>query len=322
MNRRQFLTAAAAAAIATDIVRAQRGQGRGRGQAAPDVPPDPAVVARAHGTWCMYSRHLQWLSTQAETVSDPLGVGVKIGETAKQIGVAAVNLTVRNGGHVDPATADTCLPEMLKGIRSTGLVCDTMKPKIKPHADPQNTDWLTSQRVSEILALASAHGIKRYRIGGSGGYPANAYGPAITAHLDGWRVNMERLAEINKRYNTQAIYHTQGAIGMPLWDLMYVWRNIDPKYVGFNYCVGHVVQNSSATGATSMFVNNLRYIMPYLACITLQDFAWVSNADGTFSGRTPPSGKGQVNWQVFFKVVREGGYNGLFDTQEEYPITG
>jgi sugar phosphate isomerase/epimerase len=211
---------------------------------------------------------------------------------------------------------------MLKGIRSTGIICDTMTPNISPNADPANTEWLNTQRVDETLALASANGITRYRIGGGGSYPPNAYGAAITKHLDGWRVNMERLAAINQKYNTQAIFHTQGAIGMALWDLMYVWRNIDPKYVGFNYCVGHVVQNSSATGAASMFANNLRYIFPYLACIALQDFAWRSNADGTFSGGTPQSGKGMVNWVVFFKILRDGGYNGLFDTQEEYQITG
>ena len=211
---------------------------------------------------------------------------------------------------------------MLKGIRSTGIICDTMTPNISPNADPNNTEWLTTQRVDETLALASANGIRRYRIGGAGSYPPNSYGQAITKYLDGWRVNNERLAAINQKYNTQAIFHTQGAIGMALWDLMYVWRNIDPKYIGVNYCVGHVVQNSSATGATSMFANNLRYIFPYLACIALQDFGWRTNADGTVSGGTPQSGKGMVNWVVFFKLLRDGGYNGLFDTQEEYQITG
>src|SRR5215510_13884991 len=107
MDRRQFLSVTAATVLATELARAQRGQGAapaegqapaeggrgrgggrgGRGQAAPEVPPDPALVAKAHGTWCMYSRHLQFVSTQAETNSDPLGVGMKIGEQAKLIGV-------------------------------------------------------------------------------------------------------------------------------------------------------------------------------------------------------------------------------------------
>jgi hypothetical protein len=119
----------------------------------------------------------------------------------------------------------------------------------------------------------------RYRIGGGGGYPSNAYGQAITAYLDGWRVNMERLAEINKKYNTQAIFHTQGALGMPLWDLMYVWRNIDPKYV-------------------------------------------VSTIASVTSSRTAPRQARRRCSRTTCAIVREGGYNGLFDTQEEYTITG
>jgi sugar phosphate isomerase/epimerase len=211
---------------------------------------------------------------------------------------------------------------MLKGIRSTGIICDQMTPNISPSADPNNTEWLTTQRVDETLALASANGIRRYRIGSGGSYPPHSYGPAITRFLDGWRVNMERLAAVNQKYNTQAILHTQGAMGMALWDLMYVWRNIDPKYVGFNYCVGHVARNNPEISATSMWANNLRYIFPYLACIALQDFGYRANADGTISGYVAQSGKGVVDWPVFFKILREGGYNGLFDTQEEYQTQG
>ena len=120
----------------------------------------------------------------------------------------------------------------------------------------------------------------------------------------------------------QAVLHTQNALGLALWEMMYVWKDIDPKYIGFNYCVGHVTASYADTSATGVWANTIRYIMPYLNCVALQDYGRFPNADGTVSGRTPMAGKGQVNWVVFFQLLRESGYNGLFDTQEEYSITG
>jgi len=334
MNRRQFLTTAAAAGTALSFSDALaqvpapqapgRGQGRGggRGQAGPAVPPDPALVAKAHGTWCMYSRHLQWVSTSAETASDPMGVGVKIGENAHKMGVAAVNLTVRQGGHMLPANQATGLAPMLKGIRSTGIICDLITPSISPPSDPKNTDWIKMPNVEDTLALASANGINKYRITTNGGYPPNAFGKAITDHLDGYRVNFQRLADLNKKYGMQAVMHTQNSLGLAVWDMMIAWKDIDPKYIGFNYCPGHVAQAYADTSATGVWANTLRYIMPYVACVALQDYGRVTNADGTISGRTMATGKGgQFNYVVFFQLLREAGYNGMFDTQEEYSIT-
>jgi sugar phosphate isomerase/epimerase len=269
----------------------------------------------------MYSRHLQFVSTAAQAAADPMGVGVKIGEHAKMIGVAAVNLTVRNGGHVLPANQVTALPLMLKGIRSTGIICDLMTPSISPPSDPKNTDWIKMPNVEDTLALASANGINKYRITTNGGYPPNAFGKAITDHLEGYRVNFQRLADLNKKYGMQAVMHTQNSLGLALWDMMIAWKDIDPKYIGFNYCPGHVVASYADTGATGVWANTLRYIMPYIDCVALMDYGRVANADGTISARTMATGKGgQVNWVVFFQLLRESGYTGTFDTQEEYSI--
>ena len=41
----------------------------------------------------LWSRHLQWVSTQAQANADPYGVGVMVGEACLASGFAAVDLT-------------------------------------------------------------------------------------------------------------------------------------------------------------------------------------------------------------------------------------
>jgi hypothetical protein len=64
----------------------------------------------------VWSRHVQWVRTEAETRSDPYGTGVAVGEAIRAGGYSAVDLTVRDGGHVPPAQVRTHLPLMLNGI--------------------------------------------------------------------------------------------------------------------------------------------------------------------------------------------------------------
>ena len=78
-------------------------------------------------------------------------------------GYAAVDLTVRDDGHVLPAQVATNLPLMLNGIRSTGAICDHIGVNFAPPSDPANTAWIASQFVHEILSVAGANGIKKYR---------------------------------------------------------------------------------------------------------------------------------------------------------------
>jgi sugar phosphate isomerase/epimerase len=104
--------------------------------------------------------------------------------------------------------------------------------------------------------------------------------------------------------------------------MMIAWKDIDPKYIGFNYCPGHVAQSYADTSPTGVWANTLRYIMPYVDCVALQDYGRVANPDGTIRAGTMAVGKGgQFNWVVFFQLLRESGYNGMFDTQEEYAVT-
>ena len=128
----------------------------------------------------IWSRHVQWVRTRAQTDSDPYGTGVAVGEAILAGGYTAVDLTVRDDGHVRPALVATNLPLMLQGIRSTGAICTMIGMNFGPPSDPTNTTWIASQFVHEILSVAGANGITKYRYNNAGNtvpsFPANTFG--------------------------------------------------------------------------------------------------------------------------------------------------
>lgn len=322
MDRRNFISSAAKAAAATALVVKEGGfTTEAAAQAAPAA--GQKLVTQ------LWSRHLQWVSTQAEAQSDPYGTGVKIGEACLASGFAAVDLTVRADGHVLPQNVATVLPPMLGGIRSTGAICDQIGNNIAPSSDPTDTSWIASQFVNEILSVAGANGIKRYRWYNAGGptFPANTFGQTMTSQLDGFRLNLRRLAAINAQngYLCGVAHTHSGNLGTSVYDIAYAMQGIDPNLIGINLAIGHTAE--AATGVTWQL--EMRRNMPLIKGTALQDLkGTISATTGALSLATVQTtgatgaGAGIINWQTFFSLLRLGGYSGPAEAQIEYSIVG
>ncbi len=319
MERRNFISGAAAAAAAALTAKEV-------------VLPTLAAAQTANGQRLVtqiWSRHLQWVGTQAQQVADPYGTGIKVGEAARAAGYAAVDLTVRTDGHVHPSNVATHLPAMLQGIRSTGAICDHIGVNIAPPADPANTAWIASQSVHEILSVAGAHGIRKYRYNNSGAasFANNTFGQQMATLLDGVRVNHRRLAAINAQYgNLCGVAHTHGNnIGTSVYDYVYSMQGIDPNLIAINLAIGHTATAAPGTA----WQTQLRRNMPYIKCTAVEDLRATLNATtGAISiGRVQPpgatgTGGGVINWQTFYSLLRLGGYSGAAESQIEYTIVG
>src|SRR3954467_2299404 len=132
MKRRDFLSSALATAAPAAVKEA----------AIPAVASAQAAPGAQKLVTQIWSRHLQWVSTQAQANSDPYGTGVQVGQACLASGFAAVDLTVRSDGHVQPTLVATNLPLMLNGIRSTGCSCDQIGNNIAPSSNPTDTSWI------------------------------------------------------------------------------------------------------------------------------------------------------------------------------------
>ena len=233
MNRRDFFLTGAGAALAARFLPQAAAQ-----TAAPAATRKLVVDA--------YSRHLQWLRKPDE-----------VAEAAAEMGYQGLDITVvPYPGHVDPAKADTDLAPYVNAARKQGLRVTTMRCTITD-ADTPNAE--------KILQAASSLGLTHYW-GGTFRYDLTK---PIMEQLDAIKPRIAKLVPLLEKYNMTAMYHTysgSSSVGAAIWDLLYVFKNFDPKRVGFHYDVGHMTDAGFASWDL-----NLRAAGPYIAGVSCKD---------------------------------------------------
>ena len=329
MDRRGFLKTAAATGAALAVPRAGSGD---LAHADDDVEsPRPREPKPPHITWTIFSRHLQWLTTQAVAQAQPFETGVLIGEKAAELGYTAVNLTVRRTGHVDPSLADVRqnLPLMLDGVRSTGVTCSFITTDIVDDVTPIAVRDGTPVYAEDLLRVASDEGIDLYRWGGfayniqpdpvTGA--AQPFGDDVLAQLDSFSRRVKGLAKLNKRLGTTAAYHTHtsgGTNARSVWDLMHILRDYDADELGINFDIGHMTNEGTLTA----WRTNVRYAMSHIRSVGLKDTLVERTATGTVRNVWKPAGTGMVQWREFFELLLRGGFSGPGETHYEYDVVG
>ena len=323
MERRSFLSVAAATAAGAFTLKEAILPGEASAQQVGEQPGAQRVVTN------LWGRHLQFVATQAQFNSDPYGSGVKVGEACVAGGFAGVDVTIRSDGMVQPTLAAQNLPLLLQGIRSAGARCDQFGNNIAPPLDPANTSWIQSQFVHEILSAAASAGLKKYRFNNSGAavLAADTFGAQMTAQLDGFRLNLRRLAAINAQYgNLSGFAHTHEVnLGITVYDYNYAMQGIDPNLIGINLAVDH----TAVEAPNQVWKLQMRTAMPKIRGLVFQDIrASVNPTTGALTIGPAQStgatgvGAGIVDWQTFFTLARLGGYSGNIDAQPEFTIVG
>jgi sugar phosphate isomerase/epimerase len=329
MDRRSILkTAATGAALAVTPTVAT-----GAAQALDTAAATRGTKDRKppHITWTVFTRHLQWLTTQQAALSNPYDTGVLIGEKAAELGYRAVNLTVRRTGHVDPDLVDprVNLPAVLRGVRSTGVECTFITTDIVDDVTPVATRDGSPVFARDILRVAADEGITVYRWGGfaydvetdPGTGDPQPFGPQVLAQLDAFRDRVKGLAKLNGRLGVTAAYHTHSTNGTnarSVWDLMYVLRDSDPDELGINLDIGHMTNE----GTLSSWRTNVRYAMSHIRSVGLKDTMVERTVTGTVRNVWRPAGTGMVQWRDFFALLLQGGHNGPAESHYEYDVVG
>ena len=272
---------------------------------------EPAVSQPGKLKISIFSKHLQWADvTEAATV-------------AKEIGFDGIDLTVRAGGHVLPERVETDLPAAVETIRRAGLEVAMITTDITP---------ATRAKAEAVLKTASQLGIYRYRWGEMW-YRADK---SIAEQLVELKPKMQSLADLNRKYRVCGMYHTHsgpGRVGGPIWDLWLLFRDIDPRWMGINYDIGH----ATVEGGYGGWLASSRLVKDYMRGIAIKDFTWEKNekgstqndpfdkslsAQGAYVPHWCPIGKGMVNFDGFFDVVKANQFSGPVQLHFEYPGLG
>ncbi len=218
-------------------------------------------------------------------------------------GIDGFDLTVRPGGKVEPALVETKLPELVAEAKKYNLEIDMIVSAILSADDPY-TD--------RILKTASVAGIKYYRLG----WLEYDIELGIMESLKKYRKIFYEIAELNNKYNVHGSYqnHAGSYIGGAVWDMNELLNGLPAKDIGIQYDVRHAMVEG-----TNTWILGMRLIASHINTLAVKDFTW-KTINGKPEPVTVPLGEGMVDWDNYFKMLKELNINGPITLHVEYPL--
>src|SRR5947208_198397 len=163
-----------------------------------------AAAAKRNLKVAIFSKHLQFLG------------GAELARAAAEIGFHGIDLTVRAGGHVEPARAAEDLPPLVSLIRQHELEVPMVTTDIVD---------ATSPHARTVLKTLANLGIRYYRWGG---FTYRADQP-LARQFEDFHERSAQLATLNAEYKVCAIYHTHSGVdlvGAPVWDIFQILKDL------------------------------------------------------------------------------------------------
>ncbi len=218
-------------------------------------------------------------------------------------GIGGFDLTVRPGGKVEPAEVELKLPGLVDEAKKYRLTLDMIVSGITSADDP-----LTER----VLKTASSLGVKHYRLG----YYNFDFTAGVWESLQKCKAALKGIVELNRKYKIHGDYqnHAGTRVGGPVWDLYELLKDFPPEYAGCQYDVRHAM----VEGANAWIVG-MRLIAPYIGTLAIKDFTWITGS-GRPRAVTVPLGEGMVDWDLFFKTVKELNISVPATLHVEYPL--
>ena len=220
-----------------------------------------------------------------------------------ELGIDAVDLTVRPGGHVSPEQVTEDLPKACESLKAAGIRVPMITTGItdadKDHAEA-------------ILATAAKLGIRYAKIG----YYFYKDLSKIQATLANARARLKDVAALCKQYGVTAGFHNHSGtfVGAALWDEWQLIRDLEPSAIGSYFDVGH----ATAEGALAGWRIGLNLLMPRIAIVGVKDMCYKKDPAKGWQPVWGPLGEGMVRFDETFKRLKEHGFSGPIALHVEY----
>lgn len=240
---------------------------------------------------CIFSKCLHFLDYEA------------MGRLVSQTGFDGVDLTVRPEGHVLPENVKTDLPRAVKILEKSGLKVPLIVTAISDETD---------ENAEEILAVAAANGIERYRMNW---FRYDAKKPVLE-NLDECRRKLERLEKLNRKYKIRGEYQNHsgafGMVGGAVWDIYMMIKDIDPEYLGVQYDIMH-----ASVEGIDVWEHGFDILRPWIGSLDIKDFVFQGK-----KSKVVPLGEGLVDYPKYTNLVNSLNSNAPLSIHFEYELGG
>lgn len=241
-------------------------------------------------------------------------VGLPLAAAAKRLramGIEAVDLTVRPGGHVAPDRVAQELPEAARVLGGEGVKVGMITTEITDAGDA---------RTLPILKTAAGLGIRFYKLGY---FRYKGFG-TLKAQREEVAARLRKLAALNREVGIHGGFHNHSAdfFGAALGDVHHVLQDTDPKALGFYFDPAH----ATVEGGSHGWVMGMDLLADRITMLAVKDFRWIEGKRRYAGGRRSsvewcPLADGNTDWPAVLRHLRQIGYNGPASFHSEYQGT-
>lgn len=233
----------------------------------------------------------------------------ELGMIAQQIGYDGVDLTVFNGGHVDPKITNVDMVRAIESVRGASLEVPMISTMLTGVTDPT---------MYGILAITGHTEVHLYRTGFWPWATAQNPVPDIPRRMAQVRNELGALVQIGRGYQMAAMFPNRagGYVGQALWDAQAILNDMDPQWVGYYFDPSQ----ATAEGGVSEWEIGLRLVLPRLKAVAVQDFTWTKSTGGGLTMQMCPMGHGVVDWSAFFRILADAHFSGPVSIHQEYMV--
>jgi sugar phosphate isomerase/epimerase len=219
----------------------------------------------------------------------------ELGLIAGQVGYDGVDLTVMDGGHVNPHITNVDLVRAIESVRGANLEVPMISTTLTT---------INDGTAYPIIAITGHTDVHLYRLGF---WP---WGPADPQQrLAQVRNDLMSLMLAGQRYEMIALLpnHAGGFVGESVWDAQMLIGNMDPAWIGYYFDPSQTQEWESA----------LRMALPRVKAVAVQDFYWEKTGT-TWVRKMCPMGEGMIDWGLFFRILAQAKFAGPLSIHFEY----
>lgn len=220
----------------------------------------------------------------------------ELGMIAQQIGYDAIDLTMFEGGHVNPHIANVDVVRAIESVRGAGLEVPMISTTITTTADPT---------AYPVLAITGRTDVHLYRTG----YWRWGFIPDMPRRTAEIRADIMGLTSVGRQFQMTAMIPNKagGYFGESVWDANLAIAGIDPSLIGFCFDPSQMESWEAA----------LLMIRTRLLAVVVQDYTWEKTGK-TWMRQACPLGAGAVDWELFFRILAQLRFTGPVSMHCEY----